>query len=1256
MKMTKCRFAVCLIFLLAATALLASVCAAAEGNTVYLDARGGSDAHSGRSAAEAFATMDAAISAVKDGGSVVLVSDYTVTGHYTQPAHAGEIVLTSKDGAKDYGTKLIFDVRGETHYRLSGPTVFRDLKIELGNFVMFAAQFNPLTFDIGLTVTNGEKYAFVIGGYQTPSSASLASDLDSHITINSGSFYKLCGFTRTKGVATMTYTGTAHITVNGGSVRDIYGGSLYNHYSGSAEITVNGGSIATVSAGGDGTRRLDGDAAVTVNGGTVGTIDVNNVVGNATVTLAGGNVGGVGVSYASDAVRKLDGQAGSQKTLAANPLRFTEAQLARFEKDFDRFENLAVVYVATGAFGGGLTASDPCSLSKAFALLKDFGGRIVVNSKCYSDLAAELGSFGGAITLEGVNGGEIVFGSRASLCFAGDLTLKNITLTQTERLHLCVRDGVLSLGEGVRVSGGRLDLTGAGAHSAITVGAGNVGTVTVGSGNGGSHSLVLRGGSVERVLMTDGGKALSLSLALEGGSVGSITAAANCAADSLSLSLRGGSVGGVSLGAQSAEVVLDLGAAAVGSVTVAEKLARGRLLTEDGANQTLVDALRTKFASTATSNLIYLADGGKGSGKSASSPVGDLNHAIALLGGDGTVVVCGKYTVGGNYTVRTQSGKVTLTAKDYAADYRESGAAIAINGTLSLGGETFLESLRFEAGGGSTIYAKGYPLTIGADVSTELTGGNEVYISLVGGHNVLLTSYTTSLTVNSGDWYNIRAGYNTTRLISHGVHSSLTINGGTIHGYVAGASRGNTAGSVDITINGGELLRGIFVLYEEDGAGYNLNYDATVTLNGGTVHGAVAPAKGFGTKLHGSFTLNVNGGSYAHLTDLRGTAVFGGDMTSVLNVSGAVDLEKEESGTLTFTNYLRQNNADPYILYYDGFYYYTCTGATTIGLIKAANISDIKTAAAHTILEPTEGQNLWSPEIHYFSEADVGKENAGWYMFIAYDDGTTANQRQHVVKCLDGDNLLGRWGDPVTGEVNKPRRVVFRDHPEINRDMLCGGTSVIRIDGKAYLTYVSEEARGTADFHQTINIVKFENPWTMVGDPTVICVPEYKWEMGGYGESSASPGSWYPKVVEGAAAVYGDNGEVYLMYTGSGYWTIYYQLGFLKFTGGDPLDAKNWVKNPEPVFSLSDTVNGCGHASYMTDADGTKWACYHAYLGKDTSTKRNSFIEPYYVSADGVEIGNRSGHPAPLDTVYTINVNKTPLGKKISGFDKVNAK
>ena len=281
-KRTKRRFAVCFAaFLL----LFAAWSVSAAGETVYLDAARGSDANSGMRADAALATLDAAIGAVKGGGRIVLLSDYTIRTHYTEPQHDGEIVITAKDGARDTGARLIFDVAGETHYRLSGATTFCDLGITLKNFVMFTAQFNPLTFDTGLTVENGEKYAFVIGGYQTPESTDLAAGLDAHVTVRSGAFYKLCGFTRTKGAGTMTYTGTAYITIEGGSVRDVYGGSLYNHYAGSAAVTVTGGSIATLSAGGDGTRRLNGDAAITVAGGTVGSITVNNVVGNAAVTL-----------------------------------------------------------------------------------------------------------------------------------------------------------------------------------------------------------------------------------------------------------------------------------------------------------------------------------------------------------------------------------------------------------------------------------------------------------------------------------------------------------------------------------------------------------------------------------------------------------------------------------------------------------------------------------------------------------------------------------------------------------------------------------------------------------------------------------------------------------------------------------------------------------------------------------------------------------------------------------------------------------
>ena len=211
---------------------------------------------------------------------------------------------------------------------------------------------------------------------------------------------------------------------------------------------------------------------------------------------------------------------------------------------------------------------------------------------------------------------------------------------------------------------------------------------------------------------------------------------------------------------------------------------------------------------------------------------------------------------------------------------------------------------------------------------------------------------------------------------------------------------------------------------------------------------------------------------------------------------------------------------------------------------------------------------------------------------------------------------------------------------------------MLRVGGKTYLTFVSEVGRDTADFHQTLNITEFTNPWTMKGKPTVICEPEYDWEAYGSGYSE-SISTWYPKVVEGASAVYSDSGDVYLMYTGSGYWTIYYQLGYLKLTGSDPMLRSSWTKNPNSIFSLSDEINGCGHASYFKDHNGDYWACYHAYIGKDTSSKRLSFVERIYVTSDGVSIGNGSGHPAPLSTVYTVSVNPMPLKDKIYGFTSV---
>ena len=1237
--------------------VLLAVSVSAAGKTVYLDATLGNDTYAGTDASSAFATLDKAIDTVKDGGTIVLVSNYTIKGDYVQPEHAGEIVITGKDGTKDYKTKLDFAVSAITYHRISGPTTFRDLTISMTNYVIFTANFNALKFDSGLTVTNGAKWAFVVGGYHTPGSADLPADLDSNITINSGTFYKVCGFSRNKGAGTMTYTGTSHITVNGGTITEIYGGSLVNHYAGNTDITVNDGTVSIIYTGGDVTRQLLGNAKVTVNGGVVGTLNVNNTVGNADIYLFGGRVGSANVTYANDNIKKSAEKALSVKSIYCDASLFGTSQVERFKEAFDKYENLAKVYVKAGATGDGSTVDSPVgSLAAGFEIVRQNGGTLYVIGTVPFGNAADYGRAAESIRFSGVELGQIEF-TPGTYTFDGNVTFENIRITSSGALTLVAKDGSVTISDGTVTPYSGFSLAGAGESSALVVKAGSIEKVSAGISGSGHHTVSILGGSIGTLTALAGnGSVANAEIVVSGGNINDLDIVANTISDNLILRLRGGNITNVTMGALSCDVLCDIESARIEKFTVASRLANGALMYGDGADMKLINSISSKFGEQIDANLVYLSSTGNGDGSSPSSAVSDLNAAITALGGeDGTIVVSGNYTIDSAYTVKTHTNKITITSYDYITDYRDSGAAITLSANITLGGETEFEKVQISAAATAVIYAKGSPLTIGEDVVTVLTNSNTTYPGIVGGHNNLLASQTTSVTVKSGDWSSLRGGYNSTRLLATDLVHNVNISGGTFHSYVSFASRGNTSGKIVANISGGTFLAGVYAIYEEDSSGYSLNYDVTVNITGGDFQAAIAPAKSINTELHGTYTLNLDGGEFMHLTDLRGAEDFGGDMTSSLNIGGNIDINEEETGTTSFSNPIRYNNADPNLLYNekDGFYYYTCTGSTTIGIIKAANIADIKTTAAYTILEETGGMNLWSPEIWYFTAEDVGKENEGWYMFISFDDGTTANQRMHVVKCLDGDNLLGRWGDPVTGEVNKPRKIVFPDAPTINEESLCGGMSVSRINGKTYITYIGEADRGTSNFHQTVNICDFENPWTMIGVPTTICVPTEEWEMGGYGQDKN--GNWYPKVVEGAAAVYGDDGSYYLMYTGSGYWTVYYQLSYLKFKGGDPLNASNWEKYGKPIFARSPEVNGCGHASYITDPFGTKWASYHGYLGPDASDRRWSHFEPMTVDASGVSIGNGSGMPNSLDTVYTVQANPMPLAKKISGFAATNA-
>ena len=664
-------------------------------------------------------------------------------------------------------------------------------------------------------------------------------------------------------------------------------------------------------------------------------------------------------------------------------------------------------------------------------------------------------------------------------------------------------------------------------------------------------------------------------------------------------------------------------------------------------------------AFAADGNVVFLADGGTGNGTTVSSPVGSLADAYEALDGAGTIVVCGKYTVSNEaFIAPAHSGKVTITSVYGGVDYRKTAkAAFVLEKNFYLGGETLIDGIEVvNAGLYNGILAAYNPLTIGGDVvcsfDEELT---DVYPSLVAGTYTAVSNVSVKIDVYSGSWQRIRLGNSSNTATKANV--DFTIHGGECLEIVYLCGSASHSGNVTLTVNGGTLWMGIFGTSFEHGSGsqYTFNGNMNIIINGGDIRGRIRPQYTKAGNLIGNFYVTINGGEFAHCAEIVGTDGISEKMNSSIVYGPNFDENARETGKTTFTNPLRYYGADPWLFFYNGSYYYTTTAGDRLSLYKAANIGDLSRAAGTIIYDPEDGHewshNMWSPEIHYFSEDEVGEEYAGWYCYVGSDEGDDLNysgQRAYVIKCLDGDNLMGRWGHPVTGEENVPQKVLFPDS-DYNENELCGGCSKLVINGTTYITFVSEVGRDTSNFYQTLNIVRMENPWTLIGTPTKLAEPTEKWEMVGSGDGI------HPKTVECTTAVYGDDGSIYLAYAGSAYWTPAYAVGQIKYLGGDPMNASNWRKSTEPVFSKSDEVNGCAHACFVTDTDGNRWACYHGYVAGDVNDGRYAFVEPYSVSnKGGLVIGDGSGQPAPLSTVYETNVNPAPLASKVMGFDSLD--
>ncbi|MBQ9428978.1 MAG: family 43 glycosylhydrolase [Clostridia bacterium] len=1227
------------------TAVTASA-ASDDTNYFYVNSETGDDHARGTSAGSAVKTFTRACNMAKmtDGATIVITNAYEMPKTVTEVEHDVPFVITTKDDEVDYaeknGAKMIFAT--QLRYVLKGDTTFENITLEYGGSLVIVGNFNYLTIgdNVNLVETSGASNAkgvYIVGGYQSPMDNADPS-LDAHVTVKSGKIYVVIASTRQKGSGQqgLTYTGTTYVNIEGGEIDQVHGGSNTYNICDSTNITVTGGKIRLIHTGGDATRRLEHDAVVTLAGGEVGTLNVNNVVGAADVYLTGGKLGATEVTYASTEIQKMARTANKQKVLHYDANYYSVSEIAALGAPFDVVENITSVFAKDGASGSGASDKDPTSFANAIDVVKDAGGNLVVMGKITLDNFTES-AHTGKISVKGYDStSAVTLGGTYTL--GGETSFDEIKVT-AEKIDAA--NGVIVFGKNAAVSG-TPEITGN-----AKLYAGSFGKVSA-AGN-----VLVDGATVSEIV----GGVSAAKIEMISGSVGTIKSA-ETQIGAFDLSVSGGKIDKVIFKDIRSALSLLLYDGTVSAFEVAGDNVKGRLTMEESKFNLEMLGAAAQLFTVSSEKVFYLKDGGNGNGASAAAAGGSFEDAYAAIGNsNGTIVVCGPYTIPAAFLPNDHSGKITITSLYEDVDYRKTAdASIIIKGNFYCGGDTEFDHIKLinqKSYGG--ILAKYKNLTIGSDVECTSQGSTTTYPSVIGGSGVKAENASGKVVVNGGAWQRVRLGNSAETATNCSM--DFTINGGEVLEYICVSTNTVHTGDLTLTVNGGIVRGGLFGMIPASGAETSFTGNMTVNINGGVIYGQITPAKATGTILNGTYTVNIGGGEFAHVTDLLGTeGLVAGSAVSTLNVAQNIDLNEKESGVMTFTNPIRPGNvADPWVFYFDGYYYLIATGGKKLALYRASNIGDLYNVTGEVIYAPESGHeysiNLWSPEIHYFSEEEAGAGNAGWYCFLGSggsdsdDKANFGGQRQYVIKCLDGNNLFGRWGNPVTGEVNVPRLVTF-ENGAYNVSELCGGSSKLNVGGKHYITFVSERGRGTPDFYQTINITTYANPWTMTGTPTTICVSEYEWEMHG------SEDKIHPKVVEGTTAIYADDGSVFLLYTGSGYWTTWYAIGQMKYMGGDPLDKNSWQKmGTEPILQKSNEVNGCGHAASFIDTDGQRWLVYHGYKGNNTQSGRFAWVEPYTVDAtNGVVIGNGTKKPASPSTVYTVNINPTPLAGKISGF------
>lgn len=653
---------------------------------------------------------------------------------------------------------------------------------------------------------------------------------------------------------------------------------------------------------------------------------------------------------------------------------------------------------------------------------------------------------------------------------------------------------------------------------------------------------------------------------------------------------------------------------------------------------------------SAGSDAVYFVSNGTGSdsnaGTSASAPLKTLGAAVSKLKtAGGTIVVCAPVKVA-NWTPAAMGGTTIVTSLYDGVDYaKTAGAYIYMTGassTVTANSPLYFENITFDLQTKDTRFAANchdFGFLSGVSMVKNCEDAAFSYPWIIGGYNASsqMTADTFdndyTLTIESGHFGVLFLGNRRTSdaqpISDLAGDIGLNISGGIFDSTVYCSGMNVHTGRLAANISGGDF-NGQLIGFCRLGALPAADkmtasaYTAPLTLNisGGNFNARVRLAEskvettGVTRPVYSDAAVCITGGSFG--ADVCGYGVVGEtlikydpDVLSADVIKGFPNKTTDTSPaaaprvTATFTNPIRGGGADPYIIEKDGVYYYCISSSVTIdgtayAAVKVAAHGSIAFGELSTQLRAVFNSSkttvknaqheYWAPELHYFTKEEVG-DAAGWYIYVAADDGDNKNHRMYVLRATEPENPLSDY--EFAGQIT-----TSDNHWAID------GT-VLHLGGKIYFIWSGWE--GSTNVAQNIYIAEMSSPTAISSARTLLSAPTYAWERHGN-----------PYVNEGPQILQrGDT--THIIYSASGSWTQYYCYGILTYTGTDPLSADSWTKQADTIFSSSaqNSVYGPGHGTFTTAPDGSPWMIYHANLsttvpaGSTWWGQRKVFAKPF---------------------------------------------